>query len=107
MAYKTTAAFRCRACGHLEAAEHAGERQVPGACSACGEGVKYDRRGTRTFDQSNWEVLADATPERLEELELATHTVSRHSPLKPGEVREPKQLSVHASEVVASVDASR
>jgi len=32
-------AFRCRACGRLHEAEHAGENEVPHACSVCGAGV--------------------------------------------------------------------
>lgn len=34
-------AFRCRACGHLHAAEHAGECPVPHACAVCGAGVRH------------------------------------------------------------------
>ena len=33
--------FRCKNCGHLHCAEHAGENQVPHACCVCGKGVQH------------------------------------------------------------------
>lgn len=52
--------FRCKKCGHLEAADHAGENAVPCACSCCGAGVEFDKTGIRTFLPDNWEVLDGA-----------------------------------------------
>ena len=74
-------AFRCRNCGRLEEAEHAGENLHPHACSVCGCGVSFDSRtGIKNFDASNWEVLADASPSRLTELGLTVEDVIRHVP---------------------------
>lgn len=62
-------AFRCRNCNSLEPAALAGERDVPIKCPTCGAGVKWeiDAGGNpiKTELPENWEVLADATPERL------------------------------------------
>ena len=94
-------AFRCRACGHLEPAEHAGDCAVPHACCVCAAGVSFDAKGGRTFQPENWEVLADATPERLAEIGLAS--VVRHEaggvPPAGG-----KAVTVEAHEGVASKD---
>lgn len=38
------AAFRCRNCGHLEDAGHAGDNELPHACSVCGAGVIHKPR---------------------------------------------------------------
>lgn len=106
-------AFRCKTCGRLEHAEHAGENLLPHACSVCGSGVKHapaveaiaeelgkpdltaERRlqlaaelssiakagpGAKTYDSDNWEVLADATPERLTELGIPHNKVTKHKP---------------------------
>jgi hypothetical protein len=71
-------AFRCKTCGHLHHAEHAGENDRPHACCVCGAGVHFTRLGIKEYDPDNWEVLADATPERLEELGLEPKHVARH-----------------------------
>jgi len=56
-------AFRCRNCGHLHTADHAGDNDVPHACCVCGKGVKYD--GFRkTYQPENWEVLSEASTGR-------------------------------------------
>lgn len=44
MPYEKKPAFRCKTCGHLESAEHAGENDVPHACSQCGAGVLHNPR---------------------------------------------------------------
>jgi predicted nucleic acid-binding Zn-ribbon protein len=71
-------AFRCKTCGHLHPAEHAGESDLPHGCVVCGAGVAFSPRGIKSLDPDNWEVLADATPERLEELGLESKHVARH-----------------------------
>lgn len=77
-----TPTFRCRACGHLDAADHAGECAHPHACRVCGAGVSFDpKTGAKKIDPENWEILADATPERLEELGVAE--VARHEGKPP------------------------
>lgn len=40
-------AFRCKQCGRLHEAEHAGDNELPHACQVCGEGVRHgpDFRG--------------------------------------------------------------
>jgi hypothetical protein len=116
MPCKDKPAFRCKSCGHLESADHAGEHAVPHACSCCGAGVclspktkaiaddlaspncSVERRkilaaelvklqpGTepKTFDPTNWEVLADCAPERLKELgikECARHKATKGEPV--------------------------
>lgn len=94
-------AFRCRACGHLEAAASAGEHAVPAACSACGEGVKFSARGIKSGNPDNWEVLADAPPARLKELGLGQ--VARHA----GKGEAPDGRHVHATAVDGAEAADR
>lgn len=103
-------AFRCRACGNLQSAEHAGRSSVPHACSSCGSGVGFGpdnqkleeiiaaNSGGRSGDlvaalrtalanpvknlhADNWEVLAEATADRLDELGLTEEQVERHTPV--------------------------
>jgi predicted nucleic acid-binding Zn-ribbon protein len=81
-------AFRCKNCGHLHPAEHAGESDLPHGCVVCGAGVMFSPRGVKSLDADNWEVLADATPERLEELGLAPEEVARHEGGKPSPEKE-------------------
>lgn len=99
-------AFRCKKCGHLEAAEHAGDMAVPLSCSCCGAGVVFRVRelaeemkapgvtaerlqelaaliakcapSEKRFDPDNWEVLADAASERLAELGLKHCDICSH-----------------------------
>jgi hypothetical protein len=74
-------AFRCRTCGRLEAAGHAGDNQVPHACRVCCAGVSFcPRTGTRKLHLDNWEVLADCSTDRLTELEISPEQVERHTP---------------------------
>lgn len=101
-------AFRCKNCGHLHAADAAGQHAHPHACAVCGAGVHFTKEpdkliaelsqassidpklyarfetgvpGTyKIVDPAPWEVLADATPERLTELGLTTEEVTRHEP---------------------------
>lgn len=75
-------AFRCRNCGRLHAAEHAGENPIPAACSVCGSGVSYHFDGTTAHwlsDPANWEILADQTPKALAVHGLKPEDVERHS----------------------------
>ena len=71
-------AFRCKNCGHLHAAEHAGTSAHPHACVACGAGVVFDAKGNKTFQPDNWEILTSASPERLAELGIENPV--KHSP---------------------------
>lgn len=71
-------AFRCKNCGRLHTSDDAAESAHPHACCVCDAGVRFDTRGKKTPDPSNWEVLADATPKRLSELGLTTEDVERH-----------------------------
>lgn len=93
-----TRAFRCKSCGHLSQAEHAGENDVPHACRVCGKGVTHtgDKNIAeaakalgkivlepmpnyyKIVDNDNWEVLADCTPERLKELGIEPEHVTKH-----------------------------
>jgi hypothetical protein len=36
-----TLAFRCKSCGHLHHAEHAGDNVLPHSCLVCGRGVRH------------------------------------------------------------------
>jgi hypothetical protein len=86
-------AFRCNSCGHLESAGQAGEHIHPHACSCCGAGVSYNpKTGTKIFDATNWEVLCEATPERLAELGLDGE-VERHEVTTVG-VNGGKEINV-------------
>ncbi len=73
-------AFRCKTCGHLHAAAHAGENALPNCCIVCGAGGSFTPAGIRQLHHENWEVLAVATPERLTELGLTAADVVRHAP---------------------------
>jgi len=72
--------FRCKTCGHLHNSACAGIRTTPTACIVCGAGVTFTPSGTKTYQSDNWEILADATPERLTELGLTAADVDRHTP---------------------------
>jgi hypothetical protein len=74
--------FRCKACGRLHSSGHAGEERLPASCSVCGAGVTFAPNGTKNRQADNWEVLADATPERLAELGLEPAQVEKHVPKK-------------------------
>ena len=62
-------AFRCKQCGRLHAGADAGELSFPTRCRVCDA-------------QGKWEVLADATPERLAELGLSSADVAKHTPAR-------------------------
>lgn len=99
------AAFRCCNCGHLEPVGHAGECAVPVSCSVCSAGTTFTPRGQRIDDASNWEMLADATPERLTELGLTADDVERHEPKGSSTVTdEPKHYEVTAADGAATTD---
>jgi len=94
----TEKAFRCKFCGYLEGADHAGERNLPLACRVCNGGVKFHpRTGQKSPDPDNWEVLADCTPERLAELGLTAGRVCRHEGKCDKSVEEGKTVEVHAT----------
>ena len=71
-------AFRCDSCGRLHTSDDAAESDHPHACKVCGAGTEFDRRGLKLFRADNWEVLADATPERLSEIGLSADDVEKH-----------------------------
>jgi rubredoxin len=140
-------AFRCRHCGHLHEAEHAGESSHPHACRVCGHGIaaaigmddtlrhphaqahakalagipretleKHPSKGGRTFNLphglkkvlifENWEVLADATDERLAELGLTRAEVCRHEPKTSEPGRDPQVVTVSATDGVHTTDSA-
>lgn len=75
-------AFRCKNCGHLEAASHAGENLKPHACAVCSSGVSFNpKTGAKVFDISNWEILASCTQDHLLSLGLDGQ-VERHIPFE-------------------------
>jgi hypothetical protein len=74
-------AFRCKNCGFLESPGNAGESDVPHACRACGHGVRFDPiTGVKSLDVENWEVLAEASASRLDELGIEKSDVVKHKP---------------------------
>jgi hypothetical protein len=106
-------AFRCKNCGRLETSDHAAEGEFPHACRVCGAGVVFRHAelaamltepgadvpalaaeiarcdpATKRLVPENWEVLADAPPERLAELGLTPEQVAAHEPWPRGEVPE-------------------
>lgn len=90
----TRPAFRCKNCGKIETADHAGENNVPAACRVCGHGISFDpRNGQKKLEPANWEILADAAPERLAELGLAPDGVARHAGNKTPPVRGEVQVA--------------
>lgn len=100
-------AFRCKSCGHLHSADHAGEATAPHACTVCGAGVQFSAKGVKSLNPENWEVLAECTPERLAELGLEPHHCCKHTPHKKGDNptgRLPQRFERTAVEGVESVD---
>jgi hypothetical protein len=106
-------AFRCKNCGRLETSDHAAEGEFPHACRVCGAGVVFRHAelaamltepgadvpalaaqiarcdpATKRLVPENWEVLADAPPERLAELGLTPEQVTAHEPWPRGQVPE-------------------
>lgn len=91
-------AYRCHACGHLDSASNAGECLHPHACRCCGAGVSYDpKTGVKVFNPENWEVLSNATPERLAELGI-TETEA-HAPVVAS-TNAPKVLNIVTGNVL-------
>lgn len=100
-------AFRCKNCGYLHPADHAGESDLPHGCVVCGAGVVFSPRGVKSLDADNWEVLADAALERLAELGLAPEQVVRHEGKAPSSAKEGpggQHVERFASEDVAGQD---
>ena len=96
--------FRCKNCGRLEPASHAGELAKPLSCSVCDAGVSWDK-GRAIPNPDNWEVLADATPEVLAKLGLKAEDVERHVvKKKAGPAPQPQNLVREASDGVKSTD---
>lgn len=132
MPYKTHAAFRCKNCGHIEGPEHAGENDLPHACSVCDAGVIHDPKFTalanelgqaecsaerriqiakqmkalgddpKNLDPSNWEVLSDCTHERLHELGIEHDCVCKHEPKVRTKPRVGQVISLTASDAPAA-----
>lgn len=77
-------AFRCKTCGHFEPSGHAGEELTPHACVVCGAGVSFIKTGSKIINAENWEILADASKNRLEQLgfdgEIETHVKETNIP---------------------------
>ncbi len=126
-------AFRCKNCGHLEPAAHAGECALPHACSVCGAGVTFgpekkkveellqgfaDKTPAETAEAlmklmanpdkkaqpDNWEVLHDAQDARLTELGLTRADVVKHTPAPPSGNRPPQVLVRDAGDAAQTVD---
>lgn len=107
-------AFRCKNCGRLHEAGHAGELPHPAACQVCGCGVVFRHKElAEMLEQSlqegdtntckslvkqiqncdpaakrllpeNWEILSEVSGERLQELGLTAERVTKHTPYKAG-----------------------
>lgn len=99
-------AFRCNKCGRLHTSADAAEAAHPHCCRLCGAGVKFSESGVKTASSENWEVLADATPERLAELGLAPDDVERHERWARGEVRASQNIEVTASDGPGTQDGA-
>lgn len=132
-------AFRCKSCGRLHHAEHAGDNEVPHSCTVCGSGVTWNapavkiaqsianpdltdaqrkqmasdleralKNQEKGYDPSNWEVLHDATDERLAELGINRAHVVRHVPTSPSQPNpNPQNLSLHTTEPPTIKDAAK
>jgi hypothetical protein len=130
---ETQYAFRCKVCGRLHEAGHAGDNELPHACQVCGAGVvfrhaelaeelkkpgltperivaianeigKCDPASKRLVPE-NWEVLADATPQRLQELGLTPEVVAQHVPAVTKEsAKKPQAITVQAVERLTTQD---
>jgi hypothetical protein len=117
-------AFRCKNCGRIEHAEHAGENDVPHACTVCGKGVTFtadadlaeqarkDKKQViepmpgyfKIIDTENWEVLADAKPDRLKQLGIEPKHVVKHNGKKFKASTDNKMVEAHAEEKVGAKD---
>lgn len=101
-------AFRCKNCGHLHHADHAGLNDLPHSCCVCGKGVEtgFDPKAfaerlrkpmtdqerlalaeelsntvqKKQLDPNNWEVLATCDEPKLAKYGLKPHDVEAHSP---------------------------
>ena len=108
-------AFRCKACGHLHHAGHAGDNALPHACCVCGSGVvlgmdpadmhailtdpdlseeqKVERietlarrsQGAKKYVPENWEVLAGCDDKTLAKYGLTRDQVTKHEAKTPAD----------------------
>jgi hypothetical protein len=103
-------AFRCKNCKRLETSAYAGVRDLPARCSVCGAGVSFTPDGIKTYDDSNWEVLADLPEDELAAVldyhKLDPSEIEVHVPaVEDGAVdRVPVSLHAVASEGVGTED---
>ena len=128
---KRPLAFRCKKCGHLHEGCVAGEQSLPISCSVCHAGVTIggtlkslaakmatpglsdaERQSIaveiskinameHTFQPDVWEVLADATPARLAELQLTPDQVERYTPAPAvPATRGPQAVALNAGDGV-------
>lgn len=98
-------AFRCKNCGFLHHAEHAGDNDCPHACRVCNSGVSFHpQTGIKTFHTENWEVLADVPSERLKDLGLTGGQIARHRGLGKPLPASPQCIKVTTEETPAGHD---
>ena len=103
MAYKDKPAFRCKNCGHLEDIDHAGEHNVPHACSVCSEGIRFTAKGIKIHVPENWEILSELKEEELEKLGLSLDKIHKHIS-KNKEFVSGKNIKVEVLENLKSKD---
>lgn len=84
-------AFRCRTCGHFEAAAHAGVNAIPDACSVCDAGVVHDPEG-RALGRE----LADPKTTEQRRQEIAARMMNRPASTAANKQRRPENWEVLA-----------
>src|SRR5438105_1314437 len=101
-------AFRCRACGHLEGAAHAGEHWHPHACRVCAAGVVFGTSPEECFAHAHVQAHEGAkahaaAPDR----ELPYHRGGRLIKQPFGNVAVYKLLVPENWEALADADDAR
>ncbi len=101
-------AFRCRNCGYLESAEHAGESAVPHSCRVCHRGVVFARNVEEAVQHEHCKPHLDALAKSVLRGDFAKHHLQggRHIPLPAG-MPVSKYLIHECWEVLADCDDDR
>jgi len=109
MAKQTAAkiAFKCKNCGAVAPAGHAGENDVPAACVSCRAGVKFEANPdgvgfTITHQPENWIKLWELSDAELKKAGLTRNQIEEHK--GKGAAPEGKAHSRSVTEKVGSKD---
>ncbi len=101
-------AFRCKNCGYLESAAHAGESPIPHACRVCKMGVVFAATAEDVLKHEHCRPHAEALKKCHAAGDLHKHHLQggRHVPLPAG-IPASKYLIHENWEVLADADDAR